>query len=460
MSTKSKPTKKELAAAGEAGMDARKMYPELKDCPYPDGPLQKAWMDGWRGQDSFEKGNTMPIGEAEASVALDGDTFVIEEESTGEDQLEDHGHNVTDPEVEESREELAGLMTAFDNVGVQIVEEQWRTLSDDQQTVACQWANNMRIGNEKAVPEFLLPFASDSLKAKSLASITEQRELQVSLMPCEFKKPARSKLDENGEYKVTVNIKVDRENLSLGRAGELLVDARDKVEFGAISVAQWDQTLPGIDNGVTTCEVDILKMGVTKSSYLFGFRVSENVISIEDAMSLWDNEKGSIRITRIGDPKSEKEDQPEPSTAELYAKSSPVPAGQKTLGLTSQKQEGLNRLIGDDGHFSAPDEYLVPSHIPECMTTIYVGQGLNDRFYSSASIVCLDEDGDEIEADWMNPEHKGDGYVTVTAAIQAELGHLIDYGQNESVSEKCIGEWRRELIRLADGGEPIPMPEE
>lgn len=491
MATKSKPTKKQLTAAVDAGVDARARGESVESCPESEGPLRDAWIGGWNGRDALEakqaaaaelSGERFAVvnaasgndssGEVSNSPANEVAPFATvggamdamrsgsdEPESDSESEPEPE-HDFDDEDVVRSRESLIKLMLDFDNCGVLIVEEQWRALTEVEQSVALTWVEKASAGVVSAVPEFLRRYASQELLAKSAEAIGEQQERQISLMPCEFKKPSRSKLDENHNYKVTLGFKVPRDSLRLGRAGELFVDAKVRAEFGTLSVSRWGPTLPGVDNGVITCEVEILKMSVSKSHYLFSFRVSQDVITIEDAMEFWDIGTGSIRLEKIGDAggkeESDGDEELEPTQKQ------PLP-GQMTLFDDGPMPR--NRITDANGEFTEPDEYHIRSQVPKCETIFSVGQGPNNRFYVSASIVALSSESDDEtdvlhEADWGNPEFAGDGHVSVSQAIQYHLGKLIDYGAIEKLDERCVDEWRKELKRLADGGEPYLIPDE
>lgn len=469
MATTKKPTKPELTAAFDSGVDARKGWHDgqpVPECEYPDGPLLTAWSYGWRGQDDLEK---TQLNEAmDERLPTESELAAERQETTdavlGVQQLEEHGHNVTDPEVAEHREELAGLMTAFDNIGVQITEENWRDISDSERSVAAKWANDMRIGEVRPCPEFLLQYATEALKAASAKHHEVQKEMQSTLFPVEFKKPSRSKLDENGEYKVTVNMKVDRDRVRLTRAEELWGWVRNRIEFGSIPCSEWQPQLPGMDNPkVITCEADVIKFGWTKGGYTFGFRVGQDTLSIEDAMALWDGEKGSCRMTPLGDPEPEPEIEQEESTAALIAKSRPLPSGPSLFDEKKDSNDDADvpyeQQHSPDGEFFSPAEYVVPSHVPGTQTIISVGNK-GGKYFGSVAVVFFDEDQVEHEEDWGNPQLSEDGSASLTLAVQKEIGTAIDYLMEKNATAKCLKDLRDELKRLEDGGEPIPMPEE
>lgn len=480
MAKTAKPTKEELATAGKSGMDARHQFPELSDCPYEDGPLQKAWMDGWRGQDAFEKGGEAfqkETVELAGGIVAEVNNGLAEHDvftETGVESLESHGHNVTEPEVAESREHLAGLMTAFDNHGMQIVEEQWRALTENERTVAASWANSMNIGQVRPVPEFLMPFASDSLKQAAITSFEKQAEQRRLLVRCRFLKPsAMLPTGDDGEDAIKMTVVIpDSEMNRPSLAEEFLHGKRLNIEFSRRSAdpEKWRAELPGCESQpeIIECMSDVKGYSRNMTAYKFAFKISTDLIDDNAANREYAKQDGSIRLTLVGDIPSKAT--AEPTTAEQIANSFPIPAAQPSTGKGPSLFDGdempYHKQLSATGEFMSPDEYFVPSQTPNCSATICIGEH-GGRFFASRYFNALTDVAEELEEDWGNPatkdQHNGkpnDGYVSLSEAVQSQIGMLIDYALDEKACEGFVNDLRTELKRLTDGGEPHLITDE
>jgi hypothetical protein len=470
MATKQKPTKAELSTATDAGMDARKSWVDggpKPECDYADGPLMTAWSNGWRGQDDFEKKQTVELAGGIVVEVVDGK---VEHDvvTDGETQLESHGHNVTDPEVAEHREELAGLMTAFDNHGVQIVEEQWRALSDNERSVAAKWANDMRIGEVRPCPEFLLKFATEELKAASVQHHAVQAEQRRILVCCRFLKPsAILPTGDEGEDALKMTLVIPDSELNRpSLAEEFLHGKRLNIEFSRRSAdpAKWQPELPGCETmpEIIECVSDVKGYSRNMTAYKFAFKISTDLIDDNSANREYAKQDGSVRLTLIGDiPAKKKEEEP---TAAIIEKSRPLPSGPSLFGDDESESDDDSDVpyveqCGPDGEFFSPDEYIVDSHVPHASTIISIG--IKDgSYYGSIDTVFFDDEGNEFSEDWGNPQLSNGGSASLSLAVQKEIGTAIDYLMEKNASAKCLKDLRDELKRLEDGGEPRLMPEE
>lgn len=455
MTTTKKPTKSELTAAFDAGVDARKDWngesATMPECDYPEGPLLTAWSSGWKGRDDLEK------------------TQAEQSSVSGDDQLIAQGHQVDDPHVVEHSVQLAQLMTAFDNHGVQIVEEQWRALSDNEQTVAAKWANDMRIGEARPCPEFLLKYATEALKAASVVHHVEQAEKRRLLVACTFMKPtAILPNGDDGEDSMKMMVSIpDSEFNRPSLAEDFLHGKRLGIEFSLRSSdpANWQPELPGMESQpeIIECVADVKGYSRTMKAYKFGFPIGTDLIDDNTAIRQYAKQTGSIRLTLHGDipPKAPKV---EPATAETVAKARPMPSGPSLFKddvpeSDDDSEVPYEQQHSPDGEFFSPAEYIVRSHVDGAQTIVSIGIK-DEKYFGTVAVVFFNEDGDTIESDWGNPQVSADGSASLSLAVQKEIGTAISYLMQQNASAKCLKDLRDELKRLEDGGEPIPMPEE
>lgn len=483
MAKTTKPTKAELTEAFDMGIEARRTWKNSDPIPaaaYADGPLLTAWENGWRGQDAFEKSeaetDSMADKVADAHIAsgASNDGFKEgESQESGVEQLESHGHNVTDPEVAESREEMSGLMTAFDNQGIQIVEEQWRNLSDNEQQVAAKWVMDMRTGNERPVPEFLMPYANDRLKQAAVTHFEKQEVNRKILVPCRFGKPsAIIPSGDEGEDAIKMTVMVPNDAIERPSVAEdFLWDVHVKIEFSQRSVDKWEAQLPGCETyaEIVACETEIPSYNRLKKGRKFSFKISTDLIDDNTART-YANQQGSCRIELIG--KIKPKAKAEPATVESIANAYPIPAakpiekkGKSLFAEADSVDVSYRKQLDAQGRFVSPDEYMVPIEEKCGVLTIYVGESGNS-FYASRSAVFIDDEDVEQEADWGNPAVKDPatqkaikGFETPSLAIQEEIKRMIDYGLKNKMTTRFLNEMRDELKRLETGGEPHLLPE-
>ena len=474
MATKSKPSKAEINEATDMGMEARKQWregEEMPKCDYDEGQLRTAWENGWRGQDEFEKKAIGSNTNADIEEELSSNSIPAIEEikdqitsdivnAIGVEQLEAHGHNVTDPEVELSRENLAQLMTVFDNHGVQIVEEQWRALTDNERTVSAMWVNSRQTDGTRSIPHCLMPFASDRLKQEVVDDVEEQEEFQTSLLSCEFGKPSRTKLDEGGNYRTNMKFRIPLDEVRPGRALEMWGDIRCRVEFGSLSTTDWKTArLPEMEDAageIYECEADVVKFGWTRTGWTFGFSVGESFITIEQANELWDGTRGSIRITPIGVPEKEEQEVDQESTAEMIAKARPlpsIPSGKSLFNDTDPATLSDNKKTNSDGEFIAPDEYIIPSHSNGCSVIITVGNQ-DGKYYAAGEAVFRNANDESIDASWGVPRKSTAGFASLTLAVSGMLATVIDWALKNDAIDAFLKDCRAELKQLDDGREP------
>ena len=440
-----KPSKKEIQAAVDQGMTARKENPDQgTSCPHPEGPLRDAWFNGWKGQDEFEAKQT-----------------------EGEKQLEKAGHAVGDEDVKRQRDETSMLLKILDNIGVSMVEEQLAKLDEAQQSITRKWAHrvlNREDESKCVVPEFLQQYATERLNRISAEYLRKQDEQRKIIVRCRFNKPsAILPSGDDGEDAIKMSLVIPDSDMNRASLPEdFFHGKRLRIEFSRRAVNQWDQQLPGLDTqpAIITCESDVKGFARGMTSYKFGFKIATSLIDDNTANRVYAKQDGSVRLTLLGD--IEAGEQEEISTAELINQSRPnLPQGQKSLfDGTPKPMQKVDDFGLKDGEFLAPDEYLIPMILSGKGNSVIIYIGMSEgRFYSSALAVVTDEEGDEDEADWMNPCKTGDGCMSAKDAILKELGSLIDYGLEKKYSPNAMADLRNEVKRLESGGEPIKMPE-
>lgn len=379
---------------------------------------------------------------------------------SGEKQLEEAGHKVTDPDVVAKTDELATLMTAFDNLGVSIVEEQWRALSDNERTVAASWANDVRIGKDRPCPECLFPFASQKLIADAKKHVKRQEAARKILVRCRFLKPAAVLPNgDEGQDAIKWGVVIPDSDMSRASLAEdFFVGKRLHIAMSLRSVDKWDG-FPEMDDNlpdIVECEADVKGFARTMKGYKFSFQMSTDLIDDNTAYRHYAKNEGSIRLTLIGPiPKKEKAEE---STAASVAKSRPLP-GQKSLLDHPVKTGAVSKVAVDKkGLFVAPDEYMVPSHVKDCATIITIGE-LDGVFYPSAETTFVDDAGEQQQDDWGQPKTGKDGCASLTLAVQKMLGTVIQFQIDNGANAACVDDLRNHLKDLEGGKEPIPVPE-
>ncbi len=89
-------------------------------------------------------------------------------------------------------------------------------------------------------------------------------------------------------------------------------------------------------------------------------------------------------------------------------------------------------------------------------TILLIGEGEDGKFYPSAYIEWINSDNEDDDKDFDNPKVDGNGCATLKAAAEKEIGTLIEFMMKKGDYPKVVQDYRNELKRLADGGEPIP----
>lgn len=370
--------------------------------------------------------------------------------------LEEHGHQVNDPDVSGMRERMEELMQSFDNCGIQIVEEEYRNLADEEKTVAVSWLHDRKAGKDRPVPEFLAKYATEQLKVQQGQYQEVQRESRIIKCRCSFGKPsAILPTGDNGEDKIKMTVVIPEADLPRPSVPEeMFVWCRVKVAFTLRALDKWEeQDLPGISNlhEILECETEIKGYHRSKAAYKVSFPISCDLIDDNTAVRSYANRQGSIRFELIGEIKEKEEFVPEPESKPT--ESTKVAKGQMTLLGTEEVP--YNEQIKDE-EFISPDEYFVPSQTDGCSAIVYIGIK-GDRFFGSRSCNFVDQHEEDQEADWMYPKAAGDSYSSLNAAMIAQIGSLIDYAKEKESCEGFIADLRAELKRIEAGGEPVLM---
>lgn len=450
-----KAEKREATLTSIAGLDANKAGQPRESNPYPEGSkLRDPWFVGWdRQKERTELGQTDD--NSPATVPM--------KPSDKKSKPAESGHDFKDPDVVNNFERLAELMTAFDNVGIQIEEVAWRKFSNPQQSIAATWANDMRIGRQRPVPDFLMPFATDALKQSAVNYFEQQAEQRKIIVRCRFNKPSPIlPTGDEGEDAIKMTLSIPESDINRPSiAEEFFVGKRLHVEFSRRASDQWKPELPGIEQQpeIISCETEVKGYKRLMKGYVFGFKILTDLIDDNTAVRQYANHEGSCRLTLLGDivkaePKQE-------STAATVAKARPL-AGQKELPIDGNKKPKAKQEFDKQitkGEFLSPDEFMIPSKTKDCSAVVVVGDADNGKFHASFSCVFIDQDDNEREFDYGNPKLTDAGYVSEQFAVKAMVGRAIDLAMKQKAVSGFLNDLRSELKRLEDGGSPIPMPD-
>src|SRR6185437_9958141 len=312
------------------------------------------------------------------------------------------GHNLNGKAVKESRDDLAGLMKAFDNHGVSIVEEQWRKFSDEEKRLGTKWANDMRIGAQRPVPEFLRKYATKETLAKSDEYLADQAEQRKVRMACRFGKPSPTKPGDgdDGEPKIKMTALIPLDDIGPGTAEELFGAMRCKVEFTLRGQDIFDgKELPGTES-VLSCVSDIKGYGRKMREWQVSFMVSQTILSIEDAFDRFWNNRGSLRVTTMEPLKHEEQVEAVKSNVPEKPADPKQPSLFNPEGDERKPKKGgviyRQKFDAKTKEFSDPEEFNVPMPISgdKHACIVSVGEGPNGQFYATSRIDFIDEDGD------------------------------------------------------------------
>lgn len=287
-----------------------------------------------------------------------------------------------------------------------------------------------------------------------------EAELRRILTTCKYNKPsAILPSGEDGEDAIKMNVVIPHSEIARDTVPvDFFGDKRLHIEFTLRASDKWD-TLPGVDEveEILECESDVTGFKWLKSGYGFSFRVSCDVIDDNTALRQYAKHVGSCRLTLLGDiePKVKKED----STATIVSKARPM-NGQKELPLPRLSvAETPSVHIVKKGEIVNPDEYMVPSKTKGCSAVVTVGSFKEGSYHPSGQVHYLDENGKKAYDDWGYPKIKDAPCVSASLAVQAMIGRMIDLALQSNACAGFLKDLRKELKRLEDGGEPMPMPE-
>ena len=440
------PNKTEKLAAYSAGCAAREQGESNNPHSLDDAPLLHAeWARGWEEADNTIQAMSAPETPAEAPT---------ETPSTG--------HNFADPDVVASQVNLADLMDAFDAVGVAIEETQWRSLSDEEQGVAARWCNGRRTGVNAPVPSFLQPFASKALLDEIAPYRAEQEAVRRSLMRCKYGKPSPTKPDgDDCEEKIKMTFQVPLDEISPSRADELWGWTRIEIEFGLRKVNEWDQAnLPGMSQ-LISCITEVKRYVRKHTEWEFSCFVPKDDLSLTDAFDVFWKSNGSCRITPLGDATDESS-RDESENPEHSDDGDAEPKEVRQPNLFDSDRPGAHR-VDLNGVFEDPNDYLVPikNGAATCIINVGIGSDGSDERYYIASDLIVEQPGDEeplqIGDEWP-VQDPAQGYVSLQAAMESEVGWLIDECITANVQTAIVDELRDYLKFIATGGKPQRVP--
>jgi hypothetical protein len=440
------PNKTEKLAAYSAGCAAREQGQTINPHSPDEAPiLHSEWARGWGEADNTIKAMSEPETPAEAPT---------ETPSTG--------HDFADPDVVASQVNLADLMDAFDAVGVLIEETQWRAFSDEERAVGERWCSSRKNGVLSPVPSFLQPFATKTL----LDEIAPYNEMQESgrktAFPCVFEKPSALKKTDDGQM-LKIGVKVSQAYLSDSEVGRICKRKHCRVEFSLRKFDEWNQPdLPGVetDRRIIVTKSNITGFKWASGCWSFTFLVDTKNLTIGDANDMW-MLSGSCQIEVLGEAVKGKHDEDEnPENEE--DENGDEPAEVRQPNLFDADRPGTHR-VDLNGVFEDPNDYLVPikNGAATCIINVGIGSDGSDERHYVASDLIVEQPGDEeplqIGDEWP-VQDPAQGYVSLQAAMESEVGWLIDECITANVPMPIVDELRDYLKYISTGGKPQRVP--
>ena len=226
------------------------------------------------------------------------------------------------PADNEAQAQLQDRLKEFDNIGVSIVEEQWRKLPEAGQNMAISWLKSRLAKQASPLPPCLFPFATQALKDESKAYADEQEKLRKILFPVEFGKPSPTKpTSDEGEEQIKMTCIIPIASMSGTRAEETFGFKRLKIEFSLRPMSEWSQKqiLEGHHRIISTV-ADVSGFTRTRHNRKFSFLIDQSSLGLEEAFGEFWKASGSCRVEVLG-PIVKDEEKPKP----------PVAAGQQRL---------------------------------------------------------------------------------------------------------------------------------
>lgn len=319
----------------------------------------------------------------------------------------------------ESQAELVDLLRGFDDIGVSIVEEQWRTLTPQSCNQAISWLKSRQAGQMVPLPLFLEKFATKELVDESKAYQQEQEKLRKVLFPCEFGKPSVQKPTSDGEERIKMTVVIPINAMQGSTAEACFGYKKLKVEFSRRPMSEWGQKHimeDGLRRTIVT-EADVSGFSRTRHNRKFGFLVDQNDLSISDAFEEFWGNSGSCRVEVLGEIKGKEEDEPVKPVARP-----PLP-GQKTLPMEQATK-------AEDGE----QEYTLASMNDfEVSATLFKNK---DGWF--CDIGGVTPDGDEF-VNYDLGRKKLAARVSAREAMSARVGQIIDYWEKKFGKNKdCV----------------------
>lgn len=200
----------------------------------------------------------------------------------------------------EAHADLRDLLRDFDDIGVQLVEEQWQSLGDADQHLCTRWLRGRLQGIMSPVPYCLIPFATMQLKAEYAPYIDECRPTRSERLPITFDKPGVIAAGDDDEGKIKLIVKAPYEHMPGALADHLFRDTACRIHFSTRRPSQWNQQELFAAHPIYVTQSDIKGYKATRADTSFSFTVDQQTLSIESAFKhLWGH-PGTAIVERIG----------------------------------------------------------------------------------------------------------------------------------------------------------------
>lgn len=342
------------------------------------------------------------------------------------------------PPANEHEAALVAMLKDLDNLGVQMVESDWRQLSDGDQRSVEAWIANRKSGQESLVPLCIRDKATADLRGEIETYQDRQQAARRVTLPCTFLKPAISAKDDDGNRRIKVSANIPFAYLRGGECDRLFRFKECRIEFSPRSFDQWDG-LPGVEEALppaTTVVADLSGYHASRHFTKIGFLIDESdVFSKDDAFDL-EGCSGSIRIEVLGGAKEKKSDEDD---------SEPEADDRPTLPGVEDHEEDL----------SGEAAYAIAVDYENDLKVMAVTRKETDGWY--VDIDADTPDGWEAENDDITTMLPRD---TPLKALETRLGQIVDHWQQWKDSpgaDSIIRQLRQWLVELSKGTSPAEI---
>lgn len=195
---------------------------------------------------------------------------------------------------------LVELLKALDNLGVSMVESQWREMTEAENNSVVEWASRRRIGTKSPLPLCLRGYASAELLTEQDQYLAAQEEGRTIRIPVTKFCKHGWEVTEEGDETVQMKIKVPDSHCRGDSALEFFGRKRCRIRFSRRQLGEWNQGELPIDSStqIFECESEIPSFGWSNGDFHFAFWTDS--ITDSQAKRLY-RKAGSIELQVLGE---------------------------------------------------------------------------------------------------------------------------------------------------------------